>query len=436
MIVPADREGVTLEDDWDGIGQSLTGTGTTRLDTSWSSPTRCSSCGCARTAPPALRLPAALSSPRSRPGSIRNAAEDAAALVRSREGRPFAHAPASARPTIRSCRRSSARSSAPPTRPRRRCCVAAEALRAEPDSVARRSARREALRAGSLEAAKAKVVSTSSPCRDDADLRRRRRLGDQDGRTSTVTGATPAPSRPTTRCSTRRRRSGTSRSTVPRCPRPGSSGGTMGGLTSSSIETAAQPALPETHAARGYAAGRPRLASGPALLRAPGARPARRAIEILYCGVCHSDLHRPATSGRGPSTRGARARDRRAGPRGRRRGHAVQGRRPRRRRLPGRFLPRRAPPAARASSSICERGSTVTYNGTETATATTTYGGYSSAIVVRRAFVLRIPDELDPRGAAPLLCAGITTYSPLRHWGRARADRSASSASAASATWR
>ena len=53
-----------------------------------------------------------------------------------------------------------------------------------------------------------------------------------------------------------------------------------------------------------------------------------------------------------------------------------------------------------------------------------------------RHFVLRIPDSLDPAGAAPLLCAGITTYSPLRHWKRRpRARRSASSASAASATW-
>ncbi|AIO87497.1 zinc-binding dehydrogenase family protein [Burkholderia pseudomallei] len=46
-----------------------------------------------------------------------------------------------------------------------------------------------------------------------------------------------------------------------------------------------------------------------------------------------------------------------------------------------------------------------------------TYGGYSTQIVVDEAFVLRVPDTLDPAGAAPLLCAGITTYSPLRQWG-------------------
>nr|WP_304956522.1 hypothetical protein [Waterburya agarophytonicola] len=46
-----------------------------------------------------------------------------------------------------------------------------------------------------------------------------------------------------------------------------------------------------------------------------------------------------------------------------------------------------------------------------------TYGGYSKMIVCDRNFVLRVPENLDLAGAAPLLCAGITTYSPLKHWG-------------------
>lgn len=50
-------------------------------------------------------------------------------------------------------------------------------------------------------------------------------------------------------------------------------------------------------------------------------------------------------------------------------------------------------------------------------TAPVTYGGYSDSVVVDEHFVLRVPDNLDPAGVAPLLCAGITTYSPLRHWG-------------------
>ena len=54
---------------------------------------------------------------------------------------------------------------------------------------------------------------------------------------------------------------------------------------------------------------------------------------------------------------------------------------------------------------------------TSTGTAAVTYGGYSDSIVVDEHFVLRVPANLDLAGAAPLLCAGITTYSPLRHWG-------------------
>jgi uncharacterized zinc-type alcohol dehydrogenase-like protein len=50
-------------------------------------------------------------------------------------------------------------------------------------------------------------------------------------------------------------------------------------------------------------------------------------------------------------------------------------------------------------------------------TAPVTYGGYSDSIVVDERFVVRIPDHLNPAAAAPLLCAGITTYSPMRHWG-------------------
>jgi uncharacterized zinc-type alcohol dehydrogenase-like protein len=64
----------------------------------------------------------------------------------------------------------------------------------------------------------------------------------------------------------------------------------------------------------------------------------------------------------------------------------------------------------------CENGFTGTYNGEEMHTKGMTYGGYASNIVVRDSFVLRIPQGLDPAGAAPLLCAGITTYSPLRQW--------------------
>jgi len=65
---------------------------------------------------------------------------------------------------------------------------------------------------------------------------------------------------------------------------------------------------------------------------------------------------------------------------------------------------------------FCERGNAATYNGTEMDRKTPTYGGYSQHIVVTQRFVLKVPAGLDPAGAAPLLCAGVTTYSPLVQW--------------------
>jgi uncharacterized zinc-type alcohol dehydrogenase-like protein len=67
--------------------------------------------------------------------------------------------------------------------------------------------------------------------------------------------------------------------------------------------------------------------------------------------------------------------------------------------------------------NYCETGHRMTYGSFEADGATPTYGGYSTQIVVAEDFVLKIPAALDPAGAAPLLCAGITTYSPLRHVG-------------------
>ncbi|WOX04413.1 NAD(P)-dependent alcohol dehydrogenase [Microbulbifer pacificus] len=65
---------------------------------------------------------------------------------------------------------------------------------------------------------------------------------------------------------------------------------------------------------------------------------------------------------------------------------------------------------------FCREGMTLTYAGRDRITGETTQGGYSKHLVCREEFVLHIPDGLDLSRAAPLLCAGITTYSPLRHW--------------------
>ncbi|MBX9743261.1 MAG: NAD(P)-dependent alcohol dehydrogenase [Chthoniobacterales bacterium] len=64
----------------------------------------------------------------------------------------------------------------------------------------------------------------------------------------------------------------------------------------------------------------------------------------------------------------------------------------------------------------CEKGASFTYNSTEQDKKTPTYGGYCESIVTTEDFVLRIPENLSLAATAPLLCAGITTYSPLRHW--------------------
>jgi uncharacterized zinc-type alcohol dehydrogenase-like protein len=73
-------------------------------------------------------------------------------------------------------------------------------------------------------------------------------------------------------------------------------------------------------------------------------------------------------------------------------------------------------PCKHELQQYCEAGSNYTYNSLEKDGKTPTYGGYSTAIVVDEKFVLRIPDNIPLEKAAPLLCAGITTYSPLMHW--------------------
>jgi uncharacterized zinc-type alcohol dehydrogenase-like protein len=74
-------------------------------------------------------------------------------------------------------------------------------------------------------------------------------------------------------------------------------------------------------------------------------------------------------------------------------------------------------PSCRAGyEQYCELVPILTYNSEDRHLGGVTYGGYSKSIVVDEAFVLRVAENLDPAAVAPLLCAGITTYSPLRHW--------------------
>jgi alcohol dehydrogenase (NADP+) len=139
-------------------------------------------------------------------------------------------------------------------------------------------------------------------------------------------------------------------------------------------------------------------------------------IDITHCGVCHSDIH-TARSEWGPSLYPCVP------------GHEIVGRVAAIGSAVTRFRAGdlvgvgcmvdscRECAACRADmEQFCERGMTGTYNSPDPHTGGHTLGGYSKVIVVDQHFVLRVPEGLDPAAAAPLLCAGITTYSPLRHW--------------------
>ncbi|MBW7911940.1 MAG: NAD(P)-dependent alcohol dehydrogenase [Alphaproteobacteria bacterium] len=141
------------------------------------------------------------------------------------------------------------------------------------------------------------------------------------------------------------------------------------------------------------------------------------AIDILYCGVCHSDLHQIRNDWQNsiyPMVPG----------------HEIIGRVVAVGNAVGKFKAgdlvgvgcmvdscQTCPSCQDDLEQFCEQGMTQTYNSYERDGKTIAQGGYSSHIVVREEFVLRVPETLSAAAAAPLLCAGITTYSPLRHWG-------------------
>ena len=139
-------------------------------------------------------------------------------------------------------------------------------------------------------------------------------------------------------------------------------------------------------------------------------------IEIMYCGICHSDLHQARNEWQNsiyPMVPG----------------HEIVGRVTA---VGGKVSKFKAGDLVGVGCMVdscqtcssckdgleqfCEEGMTQTYNGYERDGTTIAQGGYSSAIVVREEFVLKVSDKLPLEAVAPLLCAGITTYSPLRHW--------------------
>jgi uncharacterized zinc-type alcohol dehydrogenase-like protein len=148
-------------------------------------------------------------------------------------------------------------------------------------------------------------------------------------------------------------------------------------------------------------------------------------IEILYCGICHSDLHtvRDEWSSFMPTTfpcvPGHEIVGRVTGV-----GSAVTGYKI------GDVVGVGCLVDSDHSCSNCANdveqfcpNATFTYNAPDKHLGGVTYGGYSESIVVDEAFVLRVPENLDLAGAAPLLCAGITTYSPIRRWGNIKGKK-------------
>jgi len=139
-------------------------------------------------------------------------------------------------------------------------------------------------------------------------------------------------------------------------------------------------------------------------------------LEILFCGVCHSDLHQVRDewgNGTFPMVPG----------------HEIIGRVIKTGNHVHKFKVgetagvgclvdscRECDNCKKGLEQFCTNGHSQTYNGIEQDKKTPTYGGYSNTIVVHEDFVLHISDKLPLEGVAPLLCAGITTYSPLRHW--------------------
>ncbi|MGA7343058.1 MAG: NAD(P)-dependent alcohol dehydrogenase [Terracidiphilus sp.] len=142
-------------------------------------------------------------------------------------------------------------------------------------------------------------------------------------------------------------------------------------------------------------------------------------IEILFCGICHSDLHqaRNEWSGVMPTVYPCVP------------GHEIVGRVTKVGSAVTKFKPGdlaavgclvdtdgTCPECKAGFEQFCPN-MTLTYNFPDKHLGGVTYGGYSDSIVVKDRFVLSVPSNLNLAGAAPLLCAGITTYSPMRHWG-------------------
>lgn len=147
-------------------------------------------------------------------------------------------------------------------------------------------------------------------------------------------------------------------------------------------------------------------------------------IDIHYCGVCHSDIHTVRNDWGGSKYPVVP-------------GHEIIGEVVEVGNKVSKFSVgdlvgvgcmlnscQECPSCQQNLEQFCLKGAEFTYNSPDPHIEDQqTYGGYSQHIVVDEKFVLTVPNNIDPKGAAPLLCAGITTYSPLAHWGVSKGDK-------------
>ncbi len=179
------------------------------------------------------------------------------------------------------------------------------------------------------------------------------------------------------------------------------------------------PPAAKAYEAKAYAATSASLPLAPATIRRRAPRPQDLQLEVLFCGVCHSDLHQvrsewqktmptvyPCVPGHEIVGRVTKA------------GSAVRKFKEGDLAAVGCMVDscRTCPSCREGLEQFCEGPAIFTYNSPDKHLGGVTYGGYTDSLVVDEAFVLRVSDRLDRAGTAPLLCAGITTYSPLRHW--------------------
>ena len=192
------------------------------------------------------------------------------------------------------------------------------------------------------------------------------------------------------------------------------------------VPTKDEAAKPKTYPAKAYGAQSPTSGHARTSVERREPRPQDVKIEILFCGVCHSDLHQTRNEWKDfmPTVYPCVP------------GHEIVGRVMKvggavKKFKEGDFAAvgcmvdscRMCANCKAGEEQYCTNFATFTYNTKDKVLGGVTYGGYSDSIVVDENHVLHVPANLDPAGVAPLLCAGITSYSPMRHWKVAKGQK-------------